>query len=635
MPKDIQLCLLYRDMWQSAGKYMPHVEQLLQVAPAIIDMGCFSRVETNGGGFEQIQLLSGNNPNEAVRKWCAPFNEAGLQTQMLERGLNGIRMSPVPRDVRALMFQVKARQGTHIARSFDGLNDPRNIKDSITLAKAGGMIAQAALSVTVSPLHTIEYYHQLASDLIDHGADEIAIKDMAGIGRPVSTGELVRRIKSDYPDTVIQYHGHSGPGFSIATILEVARAGADIIDVSMEPLSWGTAHADLLTVHAMLQDAGFSLPPIQMNAYMEVRRLTQHFIDDWLGHYINDRNRLMNSLLIGPGLPGGMMGSLMADLEKNLTSLNKWLTKRDQEAVSQDDLLVALFEEVEHIWPILGYPPLVTPFSQYVKNVALMNVIQMKKGRKRFSMIDDNTWDMLMGRSGRLPGTIGPEIVKLAKEQGRSFFEGHPQELYPDSLSTFRQEMSEQGWDTGQDEEELMELAMHPQQYRSYRSGAAREAFEQDLAARKSAMKAGQKPSGVAPHPAPQQRLPRLLKVTVNGQPYSVEVDDQVSASSESIAQPARSASPSSGPEPISSIAKSATGGDSVMAPLEGTFYLTRESNDTPKKIGDSVKKGEAIGYVEAMKVFNAIVAENDGVIQSIRAHGSVVEEEDILATIN
>ncbi|MEL7340554.1 MAG: oxaloacetate decarboxylase, partial [Bacteroidota bacterium] len=328
MPQEIKLCLLYRDMWQSAGKYMPRVDQLTSVAPAIIDMGCFARVETNGGGFEQIQLLGGNNPNEAVRKWCAPFNEVGIQTQMLERGLNGIRMSPVPRDVRELMFKVKARQGTNIARSFDGLNDPRNIKDSITLAKKGGMISQAALSVTVSPLHTVEYYHKLASELIDHGADEIAIKDMAGIGRPVSTGELVRRIKADYPDTIVQYHGHSGPGFSIATTLEVARAGADIVDVSMEPLSWGTAHADLLTVHAMLKDAGFSLPDVNMKAYMEVRSQTQRFIDEWLGYYINDRNRLMNSLLIGPGLPGGMMGSLMADLENNLKSLNKWLTKR-------------------------------------------------------------------------------------------------------------------------------------------------------------------------------------------------------------------------------------------------------------------------------------------------------------------
>lgn len=624
MPQDIQLCLLYRDMWQSAGKYMPRIDQLTQVAQPIIDMGCFSRVETNGGGFEQIQLLGGNNPNEAVRKWCAPFNQAGIQTQMLERGLNGIRMNPVPKDIRQLMFKVKAKQGTNIARSFDGLNDARNLKDSITYAKAGGMVAQAALSITFSPLHTVEYYHQLASELIDHGADEIAIKDMAGIGRPVSTGELVRRIKADYPNTIVQYHGHSGPGFSIATTLEVARAGAEIIDVSMEPLSWGTAHADLLTVHAMLKDAGFSLPDVNMKAYMEVRSLTQSFIDDWLGYYINDQNRLMNSLLIGPGLPGGMMGSLMADLENNLSSLNKWLAKRNKPAITQDELLVKLFDEVELIWPKLGYPPLVTPYSQYVKNVALMNVVQMIKGRERFSMIDDNTWDMLTGRSGKVPGEIAEEVMAIAKEQNREFYAGHPQELYPDALDEFRKEMVEQGWDTGEDEEELMELAMHPQQYRRYKSGDAKIDFEKDLAERKmgSVVREPSQAPGTS-----VEAMPKQLKISVNGQPYQVQIEyGQEQAGTASVA-----------PQPLAAMAvptPAVVAGSSIVAPLEGTFYWTKETSDPPKKVGDLIRKGEPIGFVEAMKVFNAIVAEQDGTVLSIRENGTVVEEEDVLATI-
>ncbi|MCB0625416.1 MAG: oxaloacetate decarboxylase, partial [Saprospiraceae bacterium] len=128
MAKEIQLCLVYRDMWQSSGKYMPRVDQLVRVAGPIIDMGCFSRVETNGGGFEQINLLYGENPNRSVREWTQPFNDAGIQTMMLERGLNGIRMNPVPADVRQLMFKVKKKQGTDIARSFDGLNYAPNLE---------------------------------------------------------------------------------------------------------------------------------------------------------------------------------------------------------------------------------------------------------------------------------------------------------------------------------------------------------------------------------------------------------------------------------------------------------------------------------------------------------------------------
>ena len=308
MAKEIKLCLVYRDMWQSSGKFMPRVDQLIRVAEPIIKMGCFSRVETNGGGFEQINLLFGENPNRSVREWTEAFNQVGIQTQMLERGLNGIRMRPVSADIRRLMFKVKKKQGTDIARSFDGLNYAPNLKLSFEYAKEGGMIPQGALCITYSKIHTVEYFIKLADELIELGAEEIAVKDMAGIGRPVSIGKIVKGIKDRHPNVIVQYHGHSTPGFSVASSLEAARNGADIIDVGMEPLSWGTGHADLLTIHAMLKDAGFSLPDIDNRAYMQVRSLSQEFMDDFLGYYINQRNRFMNSLLIGPGLPGGMMG---------------------------------------------------------------------------------------------------------------------------------------------------------------------------------------------------------------------------------------------------------------------------------------------------------------------------------------
>ncbi|MGL4227028.1 MAG: oxaloacetate decarboxylase, partial [Tannerellaceae bacterium] len=323
MKREIKFSLVFRDMWQSAGKYVPTVEQLLKVAPAIIEMGCFARVETNGGGFEQVNLLFGENPNIAVRKWTKPFHEAGIQTHMLDRGLNGLRMSPVPADVRKLFYKVKKAQGTDITRTFCGLNDVRNIAPSIQYAKDAGMISQCCLSITHSPIHTVEYYTQMAYELIELGADEICIKDMAGIGRPVSLGLIVKGIKEKYPHIPIQYHSHAGPGFSVASILEVCDAGCDYIDVGMEPLSWGTGHADVLTVQAMLKDAGYIVPEINMEAYMKVRSLVQEFMDEFLGLYISPKNRLMNSLLIGPGLPGGMMGSLMADLEQNLESINK------------------------------------------------------------------------------------------------------------------------------------------------------------------------------------------------------------------------------------------------------------------------------------------------------------------------
>jgi len=629
MAKEIKFCLLYRDMWQSSGKYVPRVDQLNKVAQPIVDMGCFARVETNGGGFEQINLLFGENPNTAVREWTQPFNDAGIQTQMLERGLNGIRMNPVPADVRKLMFEVKKKQGTDISRSFDGLNEPRNLENSIKFANEAGMISQAALSVTHSKVHTVEYYVDLAEKLIGYGAQEICIKDMAGVGRPVSLGKIVKGIKDSHPDIIVQYHGHSGPGFSVASILEVARAGADIIDVAMEPLSWGTGHADLLTVQEMLKDAGFKVPEVDMNAYMKVRSLTQEFVDDFLGEYINPKNRLMNSLLIGPGLPGGMMGSLMADLENNLNSLNKWMAKNDKPALSQDDLLVKLFEEVEYIWPKLGYPPLVTPYSQYVKNVALMNVMAVLKGKERWSMIDDNTWDMLTGKVGKLPGELAPELVELAKSQGRDFYDGAPQDLYPDDLENIKKEMKKEGWDFGQDDEELMEYAMHKPQYIAYKSGKAKEDFEADLKKRKDAKAApaaaAAPATGAAPSAAPAPATPQVMNVDVNGEQFTVKVSygEQGAAPAKDTPQKVVQAAVPSG---------SSDGFAEVIAPIEGNFTLTKDNTEKAISVGDEIKKGDLIGYIEAMKVYNAITSDKSGkVVEICATNGDYIDEDDVI----
>lgn len=487
MAKKIQFSLVYRDMWQSSGKFQPRKDQLARIAPVIIDMGCFARVETNGGAFEQVNLLAGENPNEAVRAFCKPFNEVGIKTHMLDRGLNALRMYPVPDDVRALMYKVKHAQGTDITRIFDGLNDVRNIIPSIKWAKEAGMTAQGTLCITTSPVHTLEYYTGIADKLIEAGAEEICLKDMAGIGQPALLGKLTKAIKDKHPEIIIEYHGHSGPGLSMASILEVCNNGADIIDTAIEPLSWGKVHPDIISVLSMLRNEGFDVPEINMNAYMKARALTQEFIDEWLGYFINPANKIMSSLLLGCGLPGGMMGSMMADLGGIRQTINNLRKKKGEEELSMDDMLVKLFGEVEYVWPRVGYPPLVTPFSQYTKNIALMNLLTLEQGKGRFVMMDDSMWGMILGKSGKIPGTVAPELVELAKQQGREFTDADPHTLLPNALDDFKKEMDENGWDYGQDDEELFELAMHPEQYRNFRSGQAKKNFLADLQAAKDA----------------------------------------------------------------------------------------------------------------------------------------------------
>ena len=487
MKKKIQFSLVYRDMWQSSGKFQPRKDQLERIAPVIIDMGCFARVETNGGAFEQVNLLAGENPNDAVRAFCKPFNEVGIKTHMLDRGLNALRMYPVPDDVRRLQYKVKHAQGVDIPRIFCGLNDTRNIIPSIKWALEAGMTPQATLCITTSPVHTVEYYSNIADELIAAGAPEICLKDMAGIGQPAMLGKLTKAIKDKHPDVIIQYHGHSGPGLSMASILEVCNNGADIIDTAIEPLSWGKVHPDIISVQSMLKNEGFDVPEINMKAYMKARTLTQEFIDEWLGYFINPGNKHMSSLLLGCGLPGGMMGSMMADLGGIHQIINKTRAKKGEPELTIDDLLVKLFDEVAYVWPKVGYPPLVTPFSQYVKNIALTNLLTLEQGKGRYVMMDDAMWGMVLGKSGHIPGEIAPEIKELAAKQGREFTDADPHTLIPNALDDFRKEMDENGWEYGPDDEELYELGMHPEQYRIFKTGQAKKNFLADLQKAKDA----------------------------------------------------------------------------------------------------------------------------------------------------
>ena len=487
MGKKIQFSLIYRDMWQSSGKFQPRKDQLVRIAPVFVEMGCFARVETNGGAFEQVNLLAGVNPNESVRAYTKILHEAGIKTHMLDRGLNALRMYPVPDDVRAMMYRVKHAQGVDITRLFDGLNDIRNIAPALKWAKEGGMTPQGTLCITTSPVHTLDYYTKLADEEIAAGAEELCLKDMAGIGQPVFLGELTRRIKEKHPDVLLEYHGHSGPGLSMASMLEVAKNGIDILDVAIEPLSWGKVHPDVISVQSMLKNAGFDVPDINMDAYMKARAMTQEFIDEWLGYFINPQNKIMSSLLLSCGLPGGMMGSMMADLGGIRSTINNLRKKKGEPELSVDDMLIKLFDEVAYVWPRVGYPPLVTPFSQYTKNIALMNLLTLEQGKGRFVMMDDSMWGMILGKSGRVPGEICQELKDLAKQKGLEFTDADPHTLLKNNLEDFRKEMGENGWDYGQDEEELFELAMHPEQYRNYKSGQAKKNFLADLQAAKDA----------------------------------------------------------------------------------------------------------------------------------------------------
>ena len=342
----------------------------------------------------------------------------------------------------------------------------------------------------------------------------------------------------------------------------------------------------------MLKADGFQVKDLNMNAYMEVRRLTQKYIDDFLGYWIDPDNSHMSSLLVGCGLPGGMMGSMMADLKGFHGAVNASLRAQGKSELSLDQLMVMLFQEVEYVWPRLGYPPLVTPFSQYVKNTALMNLMNILKGQPRWTTIDKDTWNMILGRMGQLPGPLDPEIIALAKQKGLEFYNGNPQDEFPDELDRFRQMMQEEGWHCGEDDEELFELAMHERQYRDYRSGVAKERFNKELAdarAKANAPIVVSRPVVEVPKvdvDAIQRQFPDAVAVyaPVKGKMvWGIDVDD---ASSAPVSGSEVKAS-----EPMGFV-QTYYGMEEILPLSDGRVIATCI------KQGDNVVKGEIVAYI-------------------------------------
>jgi pyruvate carboxylase subunit B len=236
----------------------------------------------------------------------------------------------------------------------------------------------------------------------------------------------------------------------------------------------------------------------------------------------------------------------------------------------------------------LGYPPLVTPFSQYVKNVALMNVMSLLKGEARWTQIDRFTWDMILGKSGKLPGSLDPEIVELARQKGYEFTEADPQSYYPDQLDEYRKEMDQNGWEYGEDDEELFELAMHDRQYRDYKSGVAKERFLADLQRAKDAALAK---TGFDEASISKMKRAKADPVTA---PERGQVVWEVSVDGPSMA-PAVGRVYRQG-EPFCYIATSWGALESVPAPFDGVLV------DVAVKQGEQAQRGAALAYLERAK---------------------------------
>ena len=437
MKKEIKFSLVFRDMWQSAGKYVPRVDQLVKVAPAIIEMGCFARVETNGGGFEQVNLLFGENPNKAVREWTKPFHEAGIQTHMLDRALNGLRMSPVPADVRKLFYKVKKAQGTDITRTFCGLNDTRNIIPSIGYAHDAGMISQCSLCITHSPIHTVEYYTEMALKLIKAGADEICIKDMAGLLKPYTCAELVSELKKTV-SIPVDIHSHYTAGLASMSILKGIEAGADIVDTAMSPLALGTSHMPTESLVAALQGTDYDTG-LDLNQLNVVRAYFAKLREKYIANgQINPKSLGVDANTLLYQVPGGMFSNMLKQLKD----------------AGKEDKLDEVLAEIPRVREDAGYPPLVTPTSQIVGTQAVFNVIM----GERYKMVTKEFKGLVHGDYGKTPAPIKPEFTKkiLGDEQPITC-------RFADTLAPEMDKLKTEAAKWATQEEDVLTYAMFPQ----------------------------------------------------------------------------------------------------------------------------------------------------------------------------
>ena len=439
MKREIKFSLVFRDMWQSAGKYVPTVDQLTRVAPAIIEMGCFARVETNGGGFEQVNLLFGENPNKAVREWTKPFHAAGIQTHMLDRALNGLRMSPVPDDVRQLFYKVKKAQGTDIARTFCGLNDVRNIAPSIKYAKEAGMISQCSLCITHSPVHTVEYYTKMAFELIELGANEICIKDMAGLLVPAKATELVQALK-DSTSLPVELHTHYTSGVASMTYMKAVEAGVDIIDTAMSPFALGTSQPATEVMVEAFKGTEFDTG-LDLNLLSEIADYFRPMREEALA------SGLMNPKVLGVNIntlryqvPGGMLSNLISQLKEQ----------------GKEDKYEEVLAEVPRVRKDLGEPPLVTPSSQIVGTQAVFNVLM----GERYKVATKETKDILLGKYGQTVKPFNPEVVdKVLGDDKKNAITCRPADLLEPELDKIEAEMKQ--WK--QQDEDVLSYALFPQ----------------------------------------------------------------------------------------------------------------------------------------------------------------------------
>lgn len=429
-----------RDGQQSLIATRMPTSDMLPILKTMDQAGYHSLEMWGGATFDSCLRFLNEDPWERLRTIRKEVKNTKLQ--MLLRGQNLLGYKNYADDVVRDFVEKSIQNGIDIIRVFDALNDTRNLQTAIVTAREAGGHCQAAISYTTSPIHTVDYFVQLAKEMADTGADSICIKDMAGVLTPHTGFELVSRIKETI-DLPLEVHTHATSGIAEMTYLKVAEAGADIIDTAISSFAGGTSQPATESVAMTLAEMGFDTG-LDMD---KVAQIAEHF------NPVRDRFReegLLNPKVkdIEPKtliyqVPGGMLSNLLSQLtEQGLQD-------------KYEDVLA----EVPKVRADLGYPPLVTPLSQMVGTQALMNVIS----GERYKLVPSEIKDYVRGLYGKAPVPISEEIKELIIGQ-EAIVTVRPADLIAPQLPEFRKETAEYA----KTEEDVLMYALFPKQAKDF-----------------------------------------------------------------------------------------------------------------------------------------------------------------------
>ncbi|MDJ0832987.1 MAG: sodium-extruding oxaloacetate decarboxylase subunit alpha [Gammaproteobacteria bacterium] len=575
MSKPIQITdNVLRDGHQSLFATRMRIEDMLPIAEQLDQIGFWSLETWGGATFDACIRFLGEDPWERLRQLKAAM--PNTRQQMLLRGQNGLGYRHYADDVIEKFVERCAANGMDVFRIFDAMNDTRNLETAVKATIAVDKHAQGTISYTLSPVHTLDKWLDMAKKIEDMGCHSLAIKDMAGLLTPYAAFELITRIKQS-TDLPIAVHSHATTGLSTATLFKSVEAGADVIDTSISSMSMTYGHSPTESMVAMFQDteydSGLDIHKLEEIAayFREVRKKYAKFEGALKG---------VDSRILVAQVPGGMLTNLESQL-------------RDQGA---SDRLDEVLSEIPAVREDLGYIPLVTPTSQIVGTQAVINVLS----GERYKTITKETAGVLRGEYGAPAAPVNEDLQKRVLEDGGEVITCRPADKIEPEMDKlteeFRKLAKEENLVPGEHEiDDVLIYAQFPQVGLNFLKNRNNpDAFEP--------VPGSEPEPATAPAPAAAAAGgPEQFSVSVNGTSYDVVVapGGQVTQ-----VQPAAA--------PVAAAAPAGGAGRDVVAPMAGTVI------DILVGEGETISEGQTLMIIEAMKMETEIRADQAGTVQAI-----------------